>query len=253
MQKGIINQVEEIAKEGKKTFYRVKLQDGAEMSTFDSKIKQAESGDGLEFDVTISGKYINLKDGFIITKSASIVDQHTAHSKENGYPDMSKEEWAEKQKIERDSIEAQVAVKCVFGLREYLINANVDPAEDFAKVFNKAMVWCEARIDASMKAPVKASAKAIPKAISTPINPEDVEFDGSPVQSLGDLWTRCKNYNISKSDGLQLLGIGSQEEVIDLDEAWRAIFNRNFNKEEPVSAQGIEEPAVTEKPSEPLF
>ena len=235
MQKGIINQIEEISKEGKKTFYRVKLQDGAEMSTFDSKIKQAESGDGLEFDVTISGKYINLKDGFIITKSASSVAPHTVSGRGNGYPDMSKEDWAEKQRVERDSIEAQVAVKCIFGISENLNTMGIKPSDDFKRVFEKAFTWCEARLDTAMKVPAKASAKA--KAASAPINLEDVEFDGSLVASFGDLWTRCKNYNISKSEGLQLLELGSQEEIIDLDEAWKSIFNRKFKKEEKLEEQ----------------
>lgn len=84
-------------------------------------------------------------------------------------------------------------------------------------------------------APVKTPAKAKPKVESTPVNPDDVEFDGSKVQSFGDLWTRCKNYGIPKSEGLQLLELDNQEQIIDLDEAWKTIFDRKFGKEESES------------------
>lgn len=102
MQRGIIKEVKEIASEGKKTFYEVILQDDSKMTTFDSKIKQADSGDNLEFEVTIAGRYTNLKDGWKLTKQTS----SSGEGKPLGYQ-MSNEDWAEKDRITRASIESQ--------------------------------------------------------------------------------------------------------------------------------------------------
>lgn len=104
MQRGTIKEVKEIAKEGKKTFYEVIFQDDAKATTFDAKIKQADFGDTLEFEVSVAGKYINLRDGWKLTKQTSSSEEGKPSG--NGYQ-MSKEEWAEKQRIERASIESQ--------------------------------------------------------------------------------------------------------------------------------------------------
>ena len=55
-----------------------------------------------------------------------------------------------------------------------------------------------------------------------------VEFDPSPVKNFGELWTRCKNYGISKVEGLASLKVKSQADIADLDDAWRAIFKDRF-------------------------
>lgn len=75
---------------------------------------------------------------------------------------------------------------------------------------------------------MKTSTKATPKAKTSPINPENVEFDDTPIGNLGDLWTRCKNFGITKSEGLELLELSSQEEITDLDKDWKTIFERKF-------------------------
>ena len=247
MQEGIIGTVEEITKEGKKTFYRVKLQDGADMSTFDPRIKLAESGDGLEFDVIVNGKYINLKDGFTITKNASPVSEH---KKENGYPimqhypDMSKGDWEEKDRRKDASIESQVAVKCVLNYAIGLLASGtaINDNPPHIRLIGKALEWCESKIDAVMTDTVKSPAPAVNKAKSTE-KPKDnpstkgasqttndngeIEFDGSPIKNLGELWSRCKNYNISKSEGLELAGV-NQSDISDLDATWKIIFDRKF-------------------------
>ena len=237
MQEGIIGTVEEITKEGKKTFYRVKLQDGADMSTFDPRIKLAESGDGLGFDVIVNGKYINLKDGFTITKNASPVSEH---KKENGYPimqhypDMSKGDWEEKDRRKDASIESQVAVKCVLNYAIGLLASGtaIDGNLPHIRLIGKALEWCECRIDAVMTAPAKVpppvpqDTKPIPEAKTTETG--EVEFDGSPIKNRGELWSRCKNYGISKSEGLELAGVIQQSDIADLDATWKIIFDRKF-------------------------
>lgn len=90
----IIKEVKEIhSKDGTKTFYEVTFQDDAEATTFDATIKQASSGDSLEWEADIKGKYVNIKDGWKLTKQTSPIKP------ENG-SQMSKEEWAEKQNKE---------------------------------------------------------------------------------------------------------------------------------------------------------
>jgi len=145
MQKGIIKEVNEIAKEGKKTFYEVILQDDAKMSTFDAKIKQGESGDALEFDVIISGKYINLKDGWKLTKQTSSSGPGEKPQHSNSYQ-MSKEEWVEKQRIERESIEDQVRAKLIVELR---VTGAID---DTSNLYQKCLEWLDKlKLDVQLK------------------------------------------------------------------------------------------------------
>ena len=223
MQKGIIKEVREIAKEGKKTFCEVILQDGAKMSTFDTKIKQAESGDELEFDVALSGTYVNLKDGWKLTKKTSSAGE--SHTGGNGYQ-MSKEEWAAKQRIERESIEAQVAVKSIL-----LLAASGYVNERLQKSCERALDWCDSRLDITLAKPVKKSMPTLTKS-KTELAPSpekrEVVFDPSPVGNFGELWNRCKNFDIPKSEGLALMELKDQSEIVDLDETWRTIFTRKF-------------------------
>jgi len=247
MQKGTIGTVEEITKEGKKTFYRVKLQDGADMSTFDPRIKLAESGDGLEFDVIVSGKYINLKDGFTITKNASSVSEH---KKENGYPDMSKGDWEEKQRRERASIESQVAVKGIISYAVGLMASGTAIDDNLNRGIDKALKWCESKIDAVMTAPTTVTNKAKPTTVAVknkaagasltiPTNENsEIEFDGSPIKNLGELWSRCKNYGISRAEGLELADV-NQADIADLDATWKIIFDRRFLGDETRTKEDV--------------
>jgi len=72
--------------------------------------------------------------------------------------------------------------------------------------------------------------KVAPKEKAAPVNPDEVEFDASHVKTFGDLWTRCDKVGIPKKEGLELYGVDSQVLIVDLDEAWKTIFDRNFGR-----------------------
>ena len=81
--------------------------------------------------------------------------------------------------------------------------------------------------------PVAPELKSSPaKEKSSVVAPKEagktVEFDPSPIRNFGNLWTRCKNYGISKVEGLASLKVKSQDDIADLDDAWRAIFKDRF-------------------------
>lgn len=174
MQRGIIKEVREIASEGKKSFYEVILQDSSKMTTFDSKIKQADSGDTLDFEVSVAGKYINLKDGWKLTKQTSSSEEGKPSG--NGYQ-MSKGEWAEKQRIERESIENQVRAKLIVELR----TAGV--FDDKHPTYKKCLMWLD-----KLEAPT-----AVPKQESIPVKaveelfPEEEKPQGTVPQTTEEL------------------------------------------------------------------
>ena len=80
-------------------------------------------------------------------------------------------------------------------------------------------IWCHEHKE---KAPAKAEK-------AEPAQPAEVpEFDGSHIANYGELWSRCKNYGMTKAEGLKLASIKDQFELTDLDEAWKTIFDNKF-------------------------
>ena len=80
--------------------------------------------------------------------------------------------------------------------------------------------------------PVKVKSEAEKESGDQSEAPEIPEFDGSAIANFGELWSRCKNYGISKTDGLKLYGVNDQVEIsTPHDETWRLIFSKRFNTE----------------------
>lgn len=50
--------------------------------------------------------------------------------------------------------------------------------------------------------------------------------DWPPLKDLGQLLTRAHKYGISSRDVCESVGVGKPEEIIDLDEAWKATAKR---------------------------
>jgi hypothetical protein len=107
MQSGIIKEVlEKSSKDKTKVFFEVVLTDGTKMSTFDEKIKTGAPGDGIDFEVKVNGKYINLLDGWKLTKhSSSTSETRTLSNNRAENPDT------------RISIENMSCMKGIFDLR----------------------------------------------------------------------------------------------------------------------------------------
>lgn len=110
---------------------QITSQDGAKMSSFDKKASELKEGDIIEGEIEVKGKYTNLKEWkFISSAPANPMPQ--SNSK------MTQEQWAEKDRIERSSIEAQVAFK---GIVE-LISTNPDASEPrLVNAYHLALEW----------------------------------------------------------------------------------------------------------------
>ena len=91
---------------------RVTAEDGSEHTTFDKKAKHITTGSVIEIEPEVS-------DGKSNFKEFTIISEAPATTGDNG-SDMSKDDWTEKNRIERESIEAQSAYKGVPELVETL-------------------------------------------------------------------------------------------------------------------------------------
>lgn len=134
---------------------------GGRFSSFDTKLSHLTKGAVIEAEITVKGKFNNIGEWKLISEGAPAAASTTTA------PQMSKEDWAKKDAIERISFEAQTAVKAVMALAEKGFND-----EGTKKVVAKALKWCENRIDRtsapgfSQEAKAKASdaVKPVPKA-----------------------------------------------------------------------------------------
>lgn len=202
-------------KSGEWELIRVTSEDNTEYTTFDKKAKTL-TGATIEFEPIIKEGKLSFKEFKLISEGqVSLLPAAKAEG-------MTPEAWAEKDRLERFSIESQVAFKGIIELAKQPIADDTQTLE----VYRAALDWAMAHfkpVQTTTKAPEKLKAQA--KVIS-----EEVEFDSSPIENLGALWTRCKNYDISKAEGLELLELTDQSQIVDLDEAWKTIFNRKFKR-----------------------
>jgi len=117
--------------------------------------------------------------------------------------------------------EAQTAFK---GVVELMVAGIIKPEYLLAKA---AINWAADRFGIKYLPEAKAATKKAEKA--QPAQPAKVpEFDGSHIANYGELWSRCKNYGMTKAEGLKLASIKDQFELTDLDEAWKTIFDNKF-------------------------
>ena len=122
---------------------------------------------------------------------------------------------------QRTSIEAQTAFK---GVVELMVAGIIKPEYLLAKA---AINWAADRFGIKYLPEAKAATKKAEKA--QPAQPAKVpEFNGSHITNYGELWSRCKNYGMTKAEGLKLASVKDQSELTDLDEAWKIIFNSKF-------------------------
>jgi len=111
---------------------------GARFSSFDKKLSQLNKGSVIEAEVVVDGKFLNIKEFKILEEAPASGEADTGASQ------MSKEDWAKKDAIERLSIEAQTAVKALIQLAGSPVTGL--PAEAVEKALN----WCINRIDRTM-------------------------------------------------------------------------------------------------------
>lgn len=167
--------------EGKKgpwTLVIIKGEDGAEFTSFDKSLSDLTIGSVIEFEPEISvqdGKTkLNIKEWKLISKAERpVLEVKTGDQ-------MSKEEWAERNKIERASIEAQTAVKALLSMP----GLGVTIPMEMPAVVN-ALDWCIAKIVATMPAkPAPETKQPVKPVIKTP--PPTTQQSSETLQSKSD-------------------------------------------------------------------
>ncbi len=138
MQKIIIKEVHPAMEEKKPTI--IVTEDGAKMSGFIEGLKSLTPGSIIEAELEVKGKYTNIKSFTFVSKPAEQpAPPPPPPTKPTG------EQWGEKNKIERASIEAQTAVKAILSMPGLgTIFPFSLPAVDCA------LAWCSEKIKATM-------------------------------------------------------------------------------------------------------
>ena len=202
MQSSIIESVNEISKEGKTIFFAIKFQDKTEATSFDTKIKDAERGDTLEWEPFIKKGFINIKEGWKLTKSSQ---PSTANK---GLPPDA-------------DVNARCAVSSVLGIN----GIDALPVDtQLGRVVSKALKWAEDAIDkATPRPPAKQQAANNQGGYQTP-------DDDSPVKHVGDLLSRCQTVGIDRAKLLDILGLTDVCQIVLPDQAWQLALD--FAKKE---------------------
>jgi hypothetical protein len=109
--------------------------DGAKFASFDHHASELKAGDTIEAEIEIKGKNNNIKSFKVIENTAPIATLKHVEDK------MSPSQWAEKDRIERASIEAQTAFKGIIELATYRADLKFNGPDKFSEVLNRALDW----------------------------------------------------------------------------------------------------------------
>jgi len=203
------------SKKGKWKLYKVIADDGTEYTTFDGKASHLTPGTIIDTGpITLDGDNRSLKKVTIVSEPAGV--------KPNG--DMSKEDWTEKNRIERESIEAQTAFK---GIIE-LANNKVISLDNM--YLGKALEWARAKIDANMGIPKQyvyqlgetgASGRDTAPSKSERAEPtENLRF-----ANVGEFLAACNNAGVPRNKVMEKLGVDEKSlPRINIAESWDIIY-----------------------------
>ncbi len=211
-------------------------QDGSEFTTFDTAVKDVGIGGVLEAEVEVKNGKTNIKSFRILTKGTASAPVAAGPAPQaNGFPDMSKEDWAEKQRIERASFEAQTAFKGLMEVAGQIISGGGDPVQTASPLFNEnytlAMAWAKGKIlNNGIPGPDLASLP-VPRPDSVPptarpLTPEEeAKLLFPDFKDIGQLFTACLKINVSRVEALKRIGAKEGDNLanINLADAWSVI------------------------------
>ncbi len=211
MQDLTIKKIEEKhSKDGKSTFYAVFGEGGEEMTTFDAAIYQLQTGSIISVEPKVSGKYINIEKWELKQDATAQPPSSSGNGK-----DMPPEYWEKKQRIERESIESQTAIKAVPELLALDITKISDGEK---KLYFKALDWCGAKIDANM-----GRQHSEPKATNS-------EARGAAIEGVPNFETGIDLVNYALKNGYTIgrvrkdLSIDSPTDIKDVPAATAILF-----------------------------
>ena len=171
-----------------------------------------------------------------------------------GRKGMTPEAWAEKDRLERWSIESQVAYKGIIELRKEVYlgtemrtrEGNVVPIDEkFKLAFNAALDWAMTHLQAT-NPPSQSTTKMPPECTESKSTPAKSET--KPVFKNGaDLVNYAIKQGIKWDDIQEKLSISKPPEITDLDGSYKILFGGKdekvaTEKENPDDPDGIFEP-----------
>lgn len=212
----------------------VKSEDGTDYTTFHKSAKNLSPGTVIDIGEP------KIKDGKISFKEFTVVSAPAAApapASANGQSGMSPEAWAEKDRLECRSREANT---CFMGLTtmasspDPLKNMTPDTIARYHDALNAAMVWATAHFTK----PVSAKTEAKPEAKAEPTE-ADMAFEAmGDFKDLGAFLTRAMNeLKMGRAEICEKLSINDVKEITDFAKDWATLAQKPATKKEPEAKQ----------------
>ncbi len=210
MQEIIVKQVD--VKTGEKKdgtpwkMFTVVDEDGGRFSSFDTKLDGLPAGTKLEVETKVKGSYVNITSFKILSKPAG--GAAPGPQPAPGGPGSDK----------------AAAVGAVCKLYAATLGGADHPYKaDIDDLMKKALIWLREQLG-----PAAAGAgKPRPEIKKGQLDPS-VPPPTEPLKDVGELFTRCQNYGVTRTEAFAIIGVDTADQIIDLDEAWQAIFKEKF-------------------------
>lgn len=159
-------------------------QDGTEFTTFDASAQEVGIGGIIELEPIIKAGKINFTEFKIIQKG-----QPPVVASSNGKPDMSKDDWAEKDRITRRSIERQKSVDVASSISDDINKLLVNAEQIYKWISN------DTSPDKPATQPQQGTMREPTQSKST-----GVKAEGSTFADIGKFYQACMdNFKLNKS------------------------------------------------------
>lgn len=216
MQKFKVKEVKPSTREKQPT--KIITEDGSELSGFHASLRSLTPGTEFEANTEVNKGYVNIVGEVKIISSGPV--------QPNGH-DMSKEDWEKKNRIERESIEAQSARNAIFELYPILKDETLpeEVSDRIADILIKALKYTEQCLDRALKVQ-PAKEKTSVKSENVDIETRDI---GPPFKDAGDFWAKLrKKYGKTQSEICVMLSINKPADITDFDWAWQELEKNNY-------------------------
>lgn len=161
-------------------------QDGTEFTTFDASAQEVGVGGVIELEPIIKAGKINFTDFKIIQKGSF-------QPSPNGQPDMSKEDWAEKDRLERWSRECNTCFMGIMNVASACVKEQVimEKTGKFAEAYDAALDYALNHFNG--KPVSKSTQKPAPEATKSKSEALDPDLNSITFANAGELKTTCKD------------------------------------------------------------
>ena len=203
-------------------------EDGSEFTTFDTAIKEVGIGGTLELEAVIKKGKANITKFTIIQKGSAAPAPGP-----NGKPDMSKEDWSEKDRLERWSRECNTCFMGIMGAADKGLGGAY--SENFGEVFEAALAWALKHFNGTPAPAPRYKEKDGVITAEKPATTADADFDklvsGSEFKNVGEFLTRVtKELGITSTAICEQLGVKDVKEIADYKAAYE-LLKENADKQ----------------------